>query len=1361
MKSDVNSLQTCQQQLVDLQHENSVLQKRLYQLEQILDVLPEKLICQDLTREQISYSNPAFQQLSSENQTKMLEVSRMKNDRHLVEKTRQIQLNDNGEERYLALHQIPLRNIQGEISYLVTFTRDITELKQMQQSQQLFNSIIDRLPQMIYWKDRNSVYLGCNRRAAEVSGFSSPTEIIGKTDYELCSTIEESQLYQTSDVRVMETNTPQLHIIETKYRPDGSQVWLDTNKIPLHDQNGNIIGVLIIIEDITEQKQTEAQLQDVTGRFQRIAASTPGLFYQYCQHPTDSIGKFTFLSSGCYDIYELEAEVALENNSLLWELIHPDDLPTLEQSVIQALEVDGIWQTEYRITTPSGKLKWLQATATPRKQNDGVVYWDGIILDTTKLQETEVALGQSEQKFRRFFEQFPLAAMEWNADLKVLNWNQAAEKIFGYSKAEVVGKLLSELNIVPLSAQDNVAQVIQQLLAGTGGTFSINENLTKAGKTIICEWHNIPSQYLDRQPLTVFTMADDVTERQKIQSELIEQRQLLRTIVDTLPQAIFWKDSHSIYKGCNSTFIREINRDSCEEIIGKTDYDFALSEEEARLEQQRDREVILSGKPQMHLVEQRQLPNGSQVWLDISKVPLVDENGKIFGILGTYADITQRKRVEDQLKQQSIAIEAAIDGMAILADGEHFSYSNQAHLQILGYENAEELLGQSWRVLYEPEEIKRIEQEAFPVIAKQGFWRGECMAKRKDGTKFDEEVTLMMTDVGLICICRDIGDRKEAEAKLKESYNLLNGVINSTTDLIFSKDLQGKFMLVNSAFAKTFNQSVAQIIGKDDSFIFPNQSIHVVQKIQKDDADITNQGAPKTYEEVVPIQGKMTTLLTTKTPFRDAEGSVIGIVGVTRDISELKRAEQQLREQAGREQLFNQIINQIRTSLDIETILDTTLNRVRELMQTDRCLFLWYCADAEQPYWYSTNVSQLPGLPDIPWKYPTSVLGSIGRKALDLEVIKVVETDLETNQTFKKLLKSIQIQSLLFIPFQKTSGQIGALVCSNHTRSRHWSDTEISLLQAVVKQLDIALTQAELYNQSRTKTAELEVTLKRLKRTQAQMIQYEKMSSLGQLVAGVAHEINNPVSFIYGNLSHAKEYTQDLFNLIELYQTHYPNPHPEIQEEIEVMDLEFMQEDLPKLLNSMTVGANRIEHIVTSLRTFSRLDEAEQKEANIHEGIDSTLTILYSRIHRRNNFPAIEVVKSYANLPKVECYPGQLNQVFINIISNAIDAIQEKDAKRTKEQIELEPSRIEISTKIISKFVQICIRDNGAGIPPKIKEHLFDPFFTTKAIGKGTGLGLSISYEIVVEKHGGSLKCNSKLGKGAKFLISIPIRLQK
>jgi signal transduction histidine kinase len=287
----------------------------------------------------------------------------------------------------------------------------------------------------------------------------------------------------------------------------------------------------------------------------------------------------------------------------------------------------------------------------------------------------------------------------------------------------------------------------------------------------------------------------------------------------------------------------------------------------------------------------------------------------------------------------------------------------------------------------------------------------------------------------------------------------------------------------------------------------------------------------------------------------------------------------------------------------------------------------------------------------------------------------------------------------------------------------------------------------------------LEKSLKELQQTQAQLVQAEKMSSLGQLVAGVAHEINNPVNFIYGNLKYTKEYTLSLLRLVHLYQQFYTNPVPEIEYYIEEIDLDFLIDDLPKILNSMQMGAERISEIVLSLRNFSRLDEAEMKSVDIHEGLDNTLLILQNRLKDNVEHPGIEVVKNYGNLPLIECYAGQLNQVFMNIISNAIDALNNYNSQRTIAEIQANPNKITITTEIIGTNCVIRIADNGSGMTEIVKERLFDPFFTTKPIGKGTGLGLSISYQIVVEKHKGILKCLSEHGQGTEFLIEIPLSI--
>ncbi|MEB3826709.1 PAS domain-containing sensor histidine kinase [Phormidium sp. CCY1219] len=290
----------------------------------------------------------------------------------------------------------------------------------------------------------------------------------------------------------------------------------------------------------------------------------------------------------------------------------------------------------------------------------------------------------------------------------------------------------------------------------------------------------------------------------------------------------------------------------------------------------------------------------------------------------------------------------------------------------------------------------------------------------------------------------------------------------------------------------------------------------------------------------------------------------------------------------------------------------------------------------------------------------------------------------------------------------------------------------------------------------REKNQQLEQTLLELQKTQAQLIQTEKMSSLGQLVAGVAHEINNPVNFIYGNLNHARQYMQDSIEMISLYQAHYPDPVAPIKEFAEEIELDFVLEDLPKMLGSMQIGAERIREIVRSLRNFSRVDQAKCKAVDIHEGIENTLLLLKHRFKEKPGHPKIEIIKEFGDIGWVDCYAGQINQVFMNILSNAIDALEEIAMREGSSSKDGEPLQIRIRTERKGDRAVIRISDNGPGIPESVRRQLFDPFFTTKPPGKGTGLGLAIGYQIVVEKHRGNLQCTSTPGKGTEFTIEIP-----
>ena len=307
------------------------------------------------------------------------------------------------------------------------------------------------------------------------------------------------------------------------------------------------------------------------------------------------------------------------------------------------------------------------------------------------------------------------------------------------------------------------------------------------------------------------------------------------------------------------------------------------------------------------------------------------------------------------------------------------------------------------------------------------------------------------------------------------------------------------------------------------------------------------------------------------------------------------------------------------------------------------------------------------------------------------------------------------------------------------------------------KQMEADLRLSQVRERDRAR--QVEQTLQQLQQTQSQLIQAEKMSALGSMVAGIAHEINNPISFIYGNVAPAIEYIQDLLELVMLYQQHHNPPDLAIQKHLENIELDFLIEDLPKLLSSMKMGAERIKEIVKSLRNFSRLDEGEKKPVDIHEGIDNTLLILQHRLKAQSARQAITVEKNYGAIPKIECYAGLMNQVFMNILSNAIDALESCHINQNYDSSKA--LGIQISSKISpDNFLVISIADNGPGIPEEIKTRLFDPFFTTKPVGKGTGLGLSISYSIV-EKHGGQLQCISEVGKGTKFIIQIPLQLSE
>ncbi len=735
------------------------------------------------------------------------------------------------------LDQQPIRDFQRAQQILQVFAaraaaelerqRAITSLEQLNHSlevkvierttelrerEQFLQTVLDTFPLSVFWKDRSSVYLGCNRICARDAGLASMADIIGKTDYDMPWGESQADVYRADDRQVIQSNTAKIGIIEPLVNAEGKQIWLETNKLPLRNLSGEVIGVLGTYQDITIRKQLEVDLQNSQQQLSEVLDTAIAGIIRLRFYPDASI-QYDYISPHCEENFGYTADELFPDAGLWKSRIHPDDwetvvLPEFER-ILTGDRGTSTHVMEYRFRRKDGSICWILANCFVQ-WNEQAQCWSATVVDTdisdrkkVESQLTNLVAGTAAtgQDF------FP-ALVKYIAEALTVSHVLAAEKIddtlhslafwandklqppFTYpwsltpcNRATQEGYFYCEQNVQQLFP--DCLPLIEMEAESYLGIALQDTDGNAIGSLCIFNSQPIPEAQQAGQILQVFAArASAELERQRADlaleqlnqaletkvlertAELQEREQFLQTVLDTFPLSIFWKDRNSVYLGGNRNFLANTGLNSLADIQGKTDYELPWTSTEAKAYLADDRQVMASNTAKLGIIETQQKADGGQIWLETNKLPLHNLDGEVIGVLGTFQDITDRKMAEAAMKRQLAAIEAAIDGIGILQNGVYI-YVNRAHLSLLGYENPDEVLGKSWQLLYSPDEVERFEKDVFPLLSRDRSWQGEAIATRKNGSTFTQGVSLTVTEDDLIiCVCRDVSELKQAQEQI-------------------------------------------------------------------------------------------------------------------------------------------------------------------------------------------------------------------------------------------------------------------------------------------------------------------------------------------------------------------------------------------------------------------------------------------------------------------------------------------------------------------------------------------------------------------------------------------------------------------
>lgn len=1029
---------------------------------------------------------------------------------------------------------------EGQYWHVTVVDADISDRKRtelaLQQSEQTSRTIIETIPDLLIQMNREGRYSRMSGGGDVRVTYPAANSSIPEVYTALPSRLAEQRMDYTA--KALETG--QLQVYEQVIDFEEEQRYEEVRIAPLNDDE-----VLIIVRDVTEQKQAERQLQNL---IEATAATTGRDFFPALViHITEALGVS----------YAMVTE-------------------TLDTT----LRPIAVWANGCLLTSHS---------YTPKGTPCERVLTDGAFFCNSGIQQ-------------RFPEATELVEMEMESYLGVALHD---------TQGEVIGHLCI-MNQRPITKLRRAEDLLRVFASRAAAELERQQAITSLER-------------LNRQ------LEARVKERT---AKLQEREQFLRTVLNTFPTSVFWKDRNSVYLGCNNNFLKDAGLTTVAELTGRTDYHLPWRATDADHYRADDRTVMESGIAKLGIIETQHQSDGSQAWLETNKLPLRNLEGEVVGVLGIYQDITERRRAEQELKE---------------SEERYRNIFNQASVGFANVSQQGQLLDVNLRFC----ELMQ-------------YSRAELLSKTVAEITHPDDIDLFTAD----------------------------------QRSLFAEDC-------------AYFVHEKRYIRKDGGYFWSSTSVSLVK-------DVNN----------VPTH----------------------TLAVIRDISERKQAEAQVQSLLRRTQLLNLISTEIRDSLELDIILESSVEAILTSLPADICNFAWYQETADRGRWEVVKEKKSANLHSWLGSYRSDEIPHLFQHILQNRIYQVNDLATLTDAPLRNFLREVGITLFLCVPIHTVGGKVGSLQIGRVMKQRLWQSEEIELLQDISNQVAIAIYQAQLYEESQAKTQEIERSYQELQEAQLQLVQSEKMSSLGQLVAGIAHEINNPMSFIYGNLNVASSYAADLSTVIDKYRTTYLSPPAAIQTLETELDIDYTLNDFPKLLKSMENGANRIRDIVKSLRIFSRLDRADCKAVDIHENIDSTLVILQNRLNGRAGKPEIEVVKQYGQLPLIECYSSLLNQVFMNLLVNAIDAVEE----RQKNASVAFSGQIIVTTAIaVDSKITILIEDNGIGMDLETQARIFDPFFTTKPVGLGTGMGLPISYQIVTGNHQGNLRCTSEPDKGTRFVVEL------